>query len=173
MVQRIDKHGLQVAEELAAFIEDEALPGTGVSGEAFWSGLASLVGDLAPANKALLERREELQKQIDEWHIRHRNQPHDHEAYKAFLYEIGYLIEEGPDFEIETENVDPEIAKVPGPQLVVPIARVSRFVAGRACREGGCLARHACPVGAAAAHAPAQAAFHMAAFLAARPDGAE
>ncbi|MRU13953.1 malate synthase G [Roseovarius sp. A21] len=138
MVQRIDKQGLQVAEELAHFVDEQALPGTDVSPESFWSGLSRLVKEMAPRNKAFLERREELQSQIDDWHIRHRNQPHDHEAYKAFLKDIGYLVEEGPDFEIETANVDPEIALVPGPQLVVPITN-ARYALNAANARWGSL----------------------------------
>lgn len=121
MVQRIEKHGLQVAEALATFVDAEALPGTGMSSDDFWAGFATLIADMSPVNKALLATREDLQSQLDAWHVRHRNQPHDHGAYKAFLEEIGYLVAEGPDFEIETSNVDPEIAYTPGPQLVVPI----------------------------------------------------
>ncbi|MEQ9673460.1 MAG: malate synthase G [Roseovarius indicus] len=138
MVERIEKHGLQVAAELARFVEDKALPGTGVAADDFWSGFAALVTDLAPKNKAFLDRRDELQSQIDEWHIRHRNQPHDHEAYKQFLSEIGYLVEDGPDFEIETTNIDPEIALVPGPQLVVPITN-ARYALNAANARWGSL----------------------------------
>ncbi|SPH18588.1 Malate synthase G [Defluviimonas aquaemixtae] len=118
---RVDRHGLQVAKELAAFIEDEALSGTGVEATRFWSEFASIVGDLTPKNRALLAQRNDLQGKIDAWHLERRGKPHDHEAYKAFLAEIGYLLPEGGDFRIETENIDPEIATVPGPQLVVPI----------------------------------------------------
>src|SRR6056297_4023821 len=138
MVQRIEKHGLQVAEDLARFVDDKALPGTGVSPDGFWSGFAALINEMAPKNKAFLDRREELQSQIDDWHIRHRNQPHDHEAYKQFLKDIGYLVEEGPDFEIETSNVDPEIALVPGPQLVVPITN-ARYALNAANARWGSL----------------------------------
>ncbi|WP_135502430.1 malate synthase G [Roseovarius aestuariivivens] len=138
MVQRIDKHGLQVAEELARFVDEKALPGTGVAPDAFWAGFAGLVTDLTPRNAALLKRRAELQAQIDDWHIRHRNQPHDHDAYKAFLEEIGYLVPEGPEFEIDTENVDPEIAKVPGPQLVVPVTN-ARYALNAANARWGSL----------------------------------
>ncbi|MEO0774834.1 MAG: malate synthase G, partial [Pseudomonadota bacterium] len=114
MIKRIDKNGLQVDERLARFVDDEALPGSGVSADAFWAGFAGLVEGMAPKNRDLLAHRDAIQTQIDDWHSRHRNQPHDHEGYKAFLKKIGYLVEEGPDFEIETTNVDPEIAKVPG-----------------------------------------------------------
>ncbi|WP_372425239.1 malate synthase G [Salinarimonas chemoclinalis] len=121
MTQRIDAHGLKVAAELHAFLEEEALPGTGVSPDAFWRGLAGLVHDLAPKNRALLARREALQSAIDAWHLERRGTPHDAAAYEAFLREIGYLVPEGPDFTVETGNVDPEIATIAGPQLVVPI----------------------------------------------------
>ncbi|GGK38657.1 malate synthase G [Salinarimonas ramus] len=121
MSERIDAYGLKVAGALHAFIETEALPGTGVSAAAFWKGLSDIVHELGPKNRALLARREELQATIDAWHRERRGKPHDAAAYEAFLREIGYLVPEGPDFTIETENVDPEIAAIAGPQLVVPI----------------------------------------------------
>ena len=121
MTQRVDRHGLQVAAELAQFIEEKALPNTGVTSDVFWSGFSSLVHDLAPTNGALLAKREDIQQQIDGWHIRNRGQEIDPAAYRDFLTEIGYLVPEGPDFAIETADVDPEIASVAGPQLVVPI----------------------------------------------------
>ncbi|HZX24334.1 MAG TPA: malate synthase G, partial [Woeseiaceae bacterium] len=121
MSERVTREGLGVAGELAAFIETEALPGTGVDPSAFWKGFASIVADLQPKNREFLRIREEMQSKIDDWHRTRRNAPHDHEAYRAFLEEIGYLVPEGGDFEIETANTDPEIATVPGPQLVVPI----------------------------------------------------
>ncbi|MBR9864081.1 MAG: malate synthase G [Rhodobacteraceae bacterium] len=118
---RKNRHGLQVDAELAEFIETRALPDTGVSADRFWSGLSALVHNLGPKNRALLEKRKEIKAQIDGWHIERRGQDHDPAEYKAFLQEIGYLVPKGPDFRIETTNVDPEIAAVPGPQLVVPI----------------------------------------------------
>jgi len=121
MSERVTREGLAVAGELAAFIETEALPGTGVDAAAFWKGFASIVADLQPKNREFLRIREDMQSKIDAWHRTRRNAPHDHEAYRAFLEEIGYLVPEGDDFEIETANTDPEIASVPGPQLVVPI----------------------------------------------------
>ncbi|MEM9474747.1 MAG: malate synthase G [Pseudomonadota bacterium] len=130
--------GLRVAPELVAFIEDEALPGTGVTPESFWAGLGALMADLGPKNRALLEKRDAIQTQIDDWHLRHRNQPHDHDAYKAFLQEIGYLLPEGDDFEIDTQNTDPEIASVPGPQLVVPITN-ARYALNAANARWGSL----------------------------------
>ncbi|MCK0166307.1 malate synthase G [Jannaschia sp. S6380] len=118
---RIDKSGLNVSEDLASFIETRALPGTGVDTARFWSGFSELVHDLAPRNAELLAVRETMQARIDAWHRERKGQPHDASAYKAFLSEIGYLVEEGGDFTIGTRNVDPEIAAIPGPQLVVPI----------------------------------------------------
>ena len=112
--------GLQVARELHDFVVDEALPGTGLDAQAFWEGFAALVHDLAPKNQALLARRDELQDKIDAWH-RKNGAPSDLAAYRAFLTEIGYLLPEGPDFTVSTKNVDPEIAEVAGPQLVVPV----------------------------------------------------
>jgi malate synthase len=102
-------------------IEKEALPGTGVASEQFWRGLSALVHEKGPKNRALLARRDELQASIDAWHRERRGKPHDQAEYTAFLQQIGYLVPEGPDFGVETENVDPEIASIPGPQLVVPV----------------------------------------------------
>ncbi|MDW4550396.1 malate synthase G [Defluviimonas sp. D31] len=135
---RVDRQGLRVAEELATFIEGRALPGTGVEADAFWAGFAGIVAELGPKNRALLARRDELQAKIDAWHVERRGQPHDHEAYKAFLAEIGYLLPEGPEFEIDTANTDPEIATVPGPQLVVPITN-ARYALNAANARWGSL----------------------------------
>ncbi|MGA0542283.1 malate synthase G [Neotabrizicola sp. VNH66] len=121
MTDRIEKAGLSVAAELAVFVETQALPGTGVPAETFWAGLAAAADTLGPKNRALLARRDEIQTQIDDWHRARGGQPFDAEAYEAFLREIGYIVPEGPDFRIDTANVDPEIANVPGPQLVVPV----------------------------------------------------
>jgi len=126
MSDRINKHDLQVESALVAFIEDEALPGIGVTPDAFWQGFSQLVHEMGDRNRALLAERETLQQQIDDWHIAHRGRQHDAESYRSFLTDIGYLVPEGPDFTIETANVDPEIATVPGPQLVVPITN-ARF----------------------------------------------
>ncbi len=121
MTDRIEQFGLQVARPLFQMIETEALPGTGVSSQQFWKGLSDLIHTLGPVNRELLARRDSLQAQIDAWHVARRGQPHDADAYRAFLEQIGYLVPEGPDFSAETENVDPEIAAIPGPQLVVPV----------------------------------------------------
>ena len=138
MTTRVEKQGLQVAAEYADFIEKDALPGTGVTADAFWQGLSQLVHEYGPENRALLAKREDLQARIDGWHIERKGQVHDAEAYTAFLREIGYLTPEGDDFEIETQNVDPEIANVPGPQLVVPITN-ARFALNAANARWGSL----------------------------------
>ena len=121
MSQRTEIYGLSVAKELFDFIENHALSGLAVTSDQFWSGLADMVHDLGPKNRALLSYREDLQKKIDSWHITLRGKDHDAVAYQEFLTEIGYLVPEPADFVISTQNVDPEIALIPGPQLVVPI----------------------------------------------------
>ncbi len=120
MTARTSIAGLSVATELHAFIA-EALHGTGVTAETFWSGLAAILADLAPRNRALLASRDDLQLQIDTWHRDHRGRPHDPAAYRAFLEQVGYLLPEPTDFSVATANVDAEIATIAGPQLVVPV----------------------------------------------------
>ncbi len=137
-MKRRDVHGLKVDERLAAFVEALALPGTGIAPDQFWQGFAALLHDLTPKNRALLARREALQEQIDTWHRAHRDKPHDHYAYRAFLEEIGYLLPEGPEFKIDTAGVDPEIAQVPGPQLVVPVTN-ARYALNAANARWGSL----------------------------------
>ena len=138
MTQRTDKNGLQVAAELVDFIEGAALPGTGIDAGTFWAGLSDLVHDLGPKNRALLQTRADMQAKIDSWHKERAGQPHDADAYTSFLREIGYLVPEGPAFEIDTKGVDPEIARVPGPQLVVPITN-ARFALNAANARWGSL----------------------------------
>ena len=121
MTKYIERDQLKIAPQLVEFIETEALPDTGVASDVFWAGLSKLVHELGPKNRALLQKREDIQSQIDAWHVARRGQPHDAAAYEAFLREIGYLVPEGPDFEVDTANVDPEIAEIAGPQLVEPI----------------------------------------------------
>ncbi|AUQ57920.1 malate synthase GlcB [Phaeobacter inhibens] len=133
-----ERHDMQVADTLLSFIEDKALPGTGVTADAFWAGLAGLVNGMGDENRALLAKRADLQGQIDAWHIERKGQAHDATAYEAFLRDIGYLLPEGDDFEIETQNVDDEIANVPGPQLVVPITN-ARFALNAANARWGSL----------------------------------
>ncbi|MER9331513.1 malate synthase G [Mesorhizobium sp. M0488] len=120
MTDRVEIAGLRIARELHDFVVDEALPGTGITADAFWSGFSVIVHDLAPKNRALLAKRDAMQEKLDGWY-RDNGAPVDMETYKAFLKEIGYLVPEGPAFSVTTENVDPEIADVAGPQLVVPV----------------------------------------------------
>ncbi len=138
MSGRETRNGLQIAWQLADFIENRALPGTGVSSESFWAGMARLVDELGEKNRELLAQRARIQGRIDGWHIANAGKVHDASAYEAFLREIGYLVEEGPEFEIDTDNVDPEIALTPGPQLVVPITN-ARFALNAANARWGSL----------------------------------
>ena len=136
MSDRIEKYGLKIAQSLADFIDHEALPGTGVVPDNFWKGLSDLAHDFGPKNRSLVAHRELLQSQIDDWHSARKGQPHDAEAYKLFLSEVGYLVPEGADFEIETANVDPEIATISGAQLVVPVTN-ARFALNAANARWG------------------------------------
>ncbi|MFB0491073.1 malate synthase [Methylobacterium sp. OAE515] len=129
---------LVVAEDLRTFLSEEALPGTGLSADQFWSGFAALVRDLAPRNRALLDRRDGLQADIDSWHRDHRGQPHDPAAYAVYLTRIGYLQPEPEAVQVTTENVDAEIAAVAGPQLVVPISN-ARYALNAANARWGSL----------------------------------
>ena len=121
MTDRIEAGALQVDKELYDFINDEALPGTGIAPEAFWSGFDKLIHDLSLRNRELLATRDELQARIDAWYQESGGQASDLPAYKAVLREIGYLLPEGDDFTVSTTNVDPEISTIAGPQLVVPL----------------------------------------------------
>ena len=134
---RVTRAGLQVATVLADFVETEALPGSGIAAGDFWEGLAGVLRDLAPVNQALLAKRDRLQTLIDEWH-QTNGVPSDMAAYRGFLREIGYLLPEGPDFSIETARVDSEIARVSGPQLVVPVTN-RRFALNAANARWGSL----------------------------------
>jgi malate synthase len=117
----VEAGGLTVARVLYDFVTDEALPGTGVDPAAFWSQFGALVRDLAPRNQALLAKRDEIQAAIDAWHVAQRGKPFDGAAYQAFLRQIGYLVPEPAEVAVDTANVDPEIATIAGPQLVVPV----------------------------------------------------
>jgi len=121
MTQRITRHRLQVAAELDQFINEQALPGTGIDAEAFWKGVDALFHDLTPTNRALLDERDALQQRLDAWHREHPGPVTDMAAYQAFLKDIGYLVDPPATVEVTTENVDREIAVQAGPQLVVPV----------------------------------------------------
>lgn len=135
MTARIQKGKLAIAKELYDFIENEALPGSGLDSDTYWKNFEQVVVDLSPKNKTLLAKRDELQAKIDEWH---RNNTFELEAYKAFLTEIGFLLPEVEDFQITTENVDEEIALLAGPQLVVPV-RNARYCLNAANARWGSL----------------------------------
>jgi malate synthase len=128
--------GLQVARPLYDFVNAEAIPGTGIAAGVFWQGFAALLDDLAPRNKALLDKRDALQRQIDEWHLGNRSSTMDLDAYLEFLRGIGYLLPEPADFSIGTGNVDPEIATMAGPQLVVPVTNARYAVNAANARWG-------------------------------------
>ena len=138
MSEYIAQNGIQIAQELFEFVNDRALPGTGLEGDKFWADFARLLADFAPRNAGLLARREKLQTQIDDWHKARRGSPIDQAEYQAFLKDIGYLVQEPAPFSITTENVDPEIATMAGPQLVVPSLN-DRFVLNAANARWGSL----------------------------------
>ena len=138
MTDRIDIGGLKVARALYDFVENEAIPGTGVAAGDFWTALAGIVADMAPQNRALLAERDRLQEKIDAWHRRQSERPIDAGAYRAFLSEIGYLVPEGEPFAISTAGVDPEIASIAGPQLVVPLTN-ARYALNAANARWGSL----------------------------------
>ena len=133
-----DRAGLAVAVPLARFVEEEALPGTGIDAASFWRGVAAIVDRFAPENRALLATRDTLQARIDAWHVDHAGTAIDQAGYQAFLREIGYLVPEPERFAIATTHVDPEIATMAGPQLVVPVLN-ARFVLNAANARWGSL----------------------------------
>ncbi|SEQ73650.1 malate synthase G [Thalassovita taeanensis] len=138
MTEYVTRAGLDVAAPLAELMETQVLPGLGLTPEGVWAGYAALLADLAPENRRLLAVRDEMQEQIDDWLSARKGQPWDMAAYQAFLHDIGYLVAEGPAFEISTQNVDPEIATLAGPQLVVPVTN-ARFALNAANARWGSL----------------------------------
>src|SRR3546814_8289148 len=138
MTSMTERAGLKVAPQLAAFIEDRALPGTGIDADAFWRGTAAIFAKFAPENAALLARRDALQARIDAWHREKAGQPFDAAAYQSFLRQIDYLVPEPAPFRIGSENVDDEVARLAGPHMVVPILN-ARFLLHAANARWGSL----------------------------------
>lgn len=121
MTERVQVGGLQVAKNLFDFVNNEAIPGTGIDADKFWAEFDKVIHELAPRNKELLAKRDAIQEKMDSWYRDHKGQPLDMNEYKSFLTDIGYLVQEPGEFKISTSNVDPEIATMAGPQLVVPV----------------------------------------------------
>jgi len=138
MIERIDVGGLQVAKPLYELVKDEIAPGTGVDPDTFWTSFGEIVRDLMPRNQELLTKRDALQARIDQWHKQTPGPAADPAAYRAFLEEIGYLVPEGEDFAITTARVDAEIARIAGPQLVVPVS-IPRYALNAANARWGSL----------------------------------
>ncbi|GAB7002567.1 malate synthase G [Nocardioides sp. AN3] len=136
--KRVTVGGLRVAAVLDEFVRDEALPGSGIDEQAFWVGLEAIIEEFAPRNRALLARRDELQRQLDEWHTAHPGPVTDQAEYVRRLRDIGYLVDEPEDVQILTDDVDPEVAVQAGPQLVVPLLN-ARFAVNAANARWGSL----------------------------------
>ena len=134
----IAKGSLSVSIKLDEFLTSEVLPDLNITSDHFWQSLEAIVQEFGPRNRELLDLRETLQQKIDDWHLSHKGQTHDFESYKSFLKEIGYLTEDKGEFTIETQNVDPEIATIAGPQLVVPVMN-ARFALNAANARWGSL----------------------------------
>ncbi len=135
---RVRYGGLHVSKELDNFLREEMAPGINIQPSLFWKSLESILDTFGPKNIELLAKRESLQQQIDNWHIQRKDQDHNAAEYKSFLKEIGYLLEEGDDFSIETSDVDAEIKTIAGPQLVVPVMN-ARFALNAANARWGSL----------------------------------
>ena len=122
MTERVQVGGIQVAKNLYDFVNNEAIPGTGIDADKFWAEFDKIVNELAPRNRELLAKRDAIQEKMDRWNRDHKGQKLDMAEYKSFLKDIGYLVDEPSEFKISTSNVDPEVATLAGPQLVVPIS---------------------------------------------------
>ncbi|MDR9423847.1 MAG: malate synthase G [Marinobacter sp.] len=138
MTERVEIGGIQVAKNLYDFVNSQAIPGTGIDPDKFWAEFDKIVNELAPRNRELLAKRDDIQEKMDSWNREHKGQKLDMAEYKAFLKEIDYLVDEPADFKISTTNVDPEIATMAGPQLVVPVMN-ARFALNAANSRWGSL----------------------------------
>ena len=138
MSERIQVGGLHVDAGLYWFVNEQALPGTGIESSHFWKAFESIILDLAPKCQTLLDKREAIQNQLDEWYKSHSGVGYDLQSYKTFLRDIGYLVPTGDPFSVETANVDPEIAEIAGPQLVVPVSN-ARYALNAANARWGSL----------------------------------
>ena len=136
--KRVTIGSLSIDPALEALVREEIMPGLGLDAEDFWNSFSQILNDLTPRNDELLEKRDRIQQQIDEWHLNRKGQPHDPQAYQEFLRSIDYLVPEGPDFKITTTGVDPEISQIPGPQLVVPVSN-ARYALNAANARWGSL----------------------------------
>ena len=138
MSSRVKNGNLEVSPELDSFLRNEVLPGLDIEPDQFWNSFETVLAEFAERNKSLLDKREDIQKQIDDWHLARKGSDHNHEEYLNFLKDIGYLLDEGDDFEITTQNVDDEIKTVAGAQLVVPVMN-ARFALNAANARWGSL----------------------------------
>ena len=136
--KRVTIGSLSIDPALEALVREEIMPGLGLDAEDFWNSFSQILNDLTPRNRELLEKRDRIQQQIDDWHLNRKGQPHDPQAYQEFLRSIDYLVPEGPDFKITTTGVDPEISQIPGPQLVVPVSN-ARYALNAANARWGSL----------------------------------
>ena len=134
----VEQAGIRIAKPLYEFVNTECLPGTSIGADAFWSGFAGLLADLAPQCKALLDKRDSIQQQIDAWHLSNKGKPADTEGYLSFLRGIGYLVGEPASVTVATSKVDAEIATLAGPQLVVPVTN-ARYALNAANARWGSL----------------------------------
>ena len=136
--KRVTIGSLSIDPSLEALVREEIIPGLGLDAEDFWNSFSQILNDLTPRNRELLEKRDRIQQQIDDWHLNRMGKPHDPQAYQEFLRSIDYLVPEGPDFKITTTGVDPEISQIPGPQLVVPVSN-ARYALNAANARWGSL----------------------------------
>ena len=136
--KRVTIGSLSIDPALEALVREEIIPGLGLDAEDFWNSFSQILNDLTPRNRELLEKRDRIQQQIDDWHLNRMEKPHDPQAYQEFLRSIDYLVPEGPDFKITTTGVDPEISQIPGPQLVVPVSN-ARYALNAANARWGSL----------------------------------